>query len=107
MYDREQIYTWLWNHSDSRGVVIYPIEKVSEMLEIERKMMQNIFREFVGTGHLRRHGTGAGLRHECTYHPSVCDWGDNYYTATMSLFKHRESRKSTARSKQAAKREGK
>lgn len=100
LYDREQIYRWLWDNSDSRGFIVYPKREVAERLEIERKMMYNIFNEFVYTGHLKVHGSGRNQKFECMWHPDLCDWSDRYYEVLVTLFKHRESRKSAARKKE-------
>lgn len=93
MYDREKIYQWLWANSDSQGIIIYSCQKCSQLLKIERKMMMNIFKEFVQTGHLIQDGQ----KFECTYPPSQWDWGEEYLAATLSLLKDRESRKSRER----------
>lgn len=103
LYDREQIYRWLWDHSDRRGIVVFSKKEVAEKLEIERKMMYNIFREFVYTGHLKEHGSGVNQKFECMWHPDLCDWSEKYYEVLVTLFKHRESRKSVARKKEEGK----
>lgn len=83
-YDREQIYRWMWDHSDSRGIITVSQREVGRRLDITHYKMNQIFQEFVATGHLVKRGNSF----EVMYDPDILDWGSKFKEALLQLKKN-------------------
>lgn len=88
-YNREQIYRWLYENSDHRGIIVFSQQDISKKLEIGYQNLSTIFSDFVATGHLRKHG----WQFEVMYDPDDLDWGDKFKAAQAEVRKtHQHSK---------------
>lgn len=82
-YNREQIYRWLYEHSDHRGIIIYTQQDISKMLEIGYQNLSTIFTDFVTTGHLKKYGR----HYEVVFDPDDLDWGEKFRSVHAKIRK--------------------
>lgn len=69
-YNREQIYQWLYDHSDSRGIIIYQQKEVAQKIDINYQAVCQIYKDFCDIGYLKKYGKFF----EVVHHPDELDW---------------------------------
>ena len=85
-YNREQIYRWLYEHSDHRGIVIFSQRDVAKQLEIGYQNICNIYHDFVETGHMIKYGKF----YEIVYDPDELDWGESFRQTQSAIRKEHQ-----------------
>jgi len=79
VYNRQEVYEWLYKNSDSRGIVIMSQRKVAEKLGMRYQLISQIFSEFIAIGYIVKHGYDKnGARFEIVHHPDELDWGEEF-----------------------------
>lgn len=91
LYNRQEIYEWLYKNSDSRGMVVMTQKQVAERLGIRYQLISQIYSEFIAIGYIVKHGHHKnGAKFEIVHHPDELDWGDEF---TEKIFAARQEYK--------------
>lgn len=85
-YDREQIYRWLYENSDHRGIIIYNQREVAKRIDINYQNVCNIYSDFVRSGHLAKHGNFF----EVVYDPDDLDWSLEFQKEQSAIRKRHQ-----------------
>lgn len=86
-YDREKIYRWLYENSDSRGIVIFTQRQVSEKLDISYQSISTIYTDLIDIGYMKKHGR---IYFEIIYDPDDLDWGEDFKQEQIKLRKRHQ-----------------
>jgi len=71
-YRVDQIYQWLYENSDSRGIVIYGQREIAQLIDITYQSICTILQGLVKIGYLKKHDD----RFEVVYDPDDIVWTD-------------------------------
>lgn len=74
-YRRDQIYQWLYDNSDSRGIVIYNQRQVAELLDIGYQNICQIYNDFIEVGYIIKHNKKC---FEIVHDPDDLDWSMDF-----------------------------
>lgn len=70
-YSRQEIYQWLYDNSDIRGIVIYSQKEVAEKLGIGYQNISTIYSDFVKIGFMKKH---SAREFEVVHHADEVEW---------------------------------
>jgi len=72
-YRIDQIYQWLYDNSDSRGIVLYNQREIAVGIDISYQYVCTILSGLVQIGYLKKYGDFF----EVVYDPEDLDWPDD------------------------------
>ena len=88
-YNREEIFLWMYEHSDSRGIIVYNQRQVAQLLDISYQHLCYIYKDFVDVGLLKKHGS---RYFEVVPHPEDVVWDEAFNERLRKLNERSSSR---------------